>query len=221
MELRHAIRTNGSVREFRDEPVPDSVVAEILDDARYAPSGGNRQPWRVAVVRDVAIRRALAELMQPVWNEYSASQRDGVVPYNSVDYRTPADIEHAPNPLLDQVESIPVVLAVAADLRKIVAMDKDLNRTAIVPGASVYPFCWNAMLAARAQGLGGVMTTFLAHEEPTAAPILQLPQHHALAAVLFLGYPVHQPTKLRRRPVDTFATVDTFGGSAFGGSAFG
>lgn len=212
MELRHAIRSNGSVRVFRDEPVSDDVVAEILDDARFAPSGGNRQPWKVVSVQDVGIRRSLADLMQPVWNEYMASQRDGIVPYNSVDYATPADITHAPNLLLDRVESIPVVLAIAADLGKIVAMDKDLDRTAIVPGGSIYPFCWNAMLSARAHGLGGVMTTFLARHEPEAAGILRLPEHHALAAVLFLGYPVHQPTKLRRQSVAMFATIDTFDG---------
>lgn len=154
--------------------------------------------------------------MQPVWDEYQASQRDGVVPYNSVDYRTPTDITHAPNLLLDRIESIPVVLVVAATLAKIVAMDKDLERTAIVPGASIYPFCWNAMLAARSHGLGGVMTTFLSRREPQAGEILKLPDHHALAAVLFLGYPVQQPTKLRRQPVASFATVDTFDGPVLG-----
>ena len=213
MDLRHAIRTNGAVRDFRDDPVSDSTVAEILDDARFAPSGGNRQPWKVVSVHDPVIRRRLADLMQPVWDEYAASQRDGVVPYNSIDYPRPTDITHVPNPILDQIESIPVVLVVAAELGKIVAMDKDLDRTAIVPGASIYPFCWNVMLAARERGLGGVMTTFLSRREPEAAGILKLPADHALAAVLCLGYPVQQPTKLRRRPVESFATVDTFDGS--------
>lgn len=216
MELRHAIRSTGSVRDFRDEPVSDATIAEILDDARFAPSGGNRQPWRVAAVHNAALRHSLAALMQPVWNEYVAGQRDGGVPFNSIDYVAPDDIVHIPNPLIDHVESIPVVLAVAADLRRIVAMDKHLDRTAIVPGASIYPFCWNVMLAARARGLGGVMTTFLSRHEPEAARILHLPEHHALAAVLFLGYPVHQPTKLRRQAVETFATIDTFDGATLG-----
>jgi nitroreductase len=213
MDLRHAIRTNGAVREFRDIPVPNDVIAEILDDARFAPSGGNRQPWSVVSVQDPGIRRSLADLMQPVWDEYMASQRDGVVPFNSVDYRTPSDIVPAPNPLLERIESVPVVLVIAAALNKIVAMDKDLERTAIVPGASIYPFCWNAMLSARAHGLGGVMTTFLARRELEAARILNLPDDHAVAAVLFLGYPVHQPTKLRRAPVESFVTIDTFDGA--------
>jgi nitroreductase len=214
MDLREAIRTTGSVREFRDEHVSDELVASILDDARFAPSGGNRQPWRVALVKDARIRRELATLMQPVWDEYVAASRSGVAPFNAVDYREPAERMHASNALFDGIESIPVVLAVAADLRRISAMDAALDRVAVVPGASIYPFCWNVLLAARERGLGGVMTTFLSHVEPDAAPLLKLPRDHALAATIYLGYPVHQPTRLRRRDVDEFASVDVFEGGA-------
>jgi nitroreductase len=212
MDLRQAIRSTGSVREFTDRPVDPAVVAEILDDARFAPSGGNRQPWRVAVVRDVAIRRALADLMRPVWNEYVAASRAGEVPFNSISYTPPEDAPPAPNPLLDRIEMIPAVLAVAADQRRIVAADGNLDRMPIVPGASVYPFCWTVLLSARAHGLGGVMTTFLSRAEPQAAPLLRLPPGHALAATIFLGYPVLQPTRLTRRPVEAFASIDTFDG---------
>jgi nitroreductase len=214
MELGEAIRTTGSVRQFDGRPVSDAEIAELLDDARFAPSGGNRQPWRVAVVKDPAIRRELAQLMQPVWDEYVAASRVGIVPFNSVGYAPDGDPPHAPNPLLDHIESIPAVLVVAADLRLIVATDAHLDRAAIVPGASVYPFCWNMLLAARQRGLGGVMTTFLSHAERQAAPLLRLPEHHALAAVVFLGHPVHQPTKLSRRAVADFASIDTFQGTA-------
>ena len=69
MELRDGLRTTGAVRVFHPESVHDSVVRDILDDARFAPSGGNRQPWRVAVVKDPTIRRSLANEMQSVWND--------------------------------------------------------------------------------------------------------------------------------------------------------
>jgi nitroreductase len=212
MDLRDAIRTSGAVRAFTDEVIDDATVAAILDDARFAPSGGNRQPWRVAIVKDTAIRRRLATLMQPVWDEYVVAARDGQVPFNAIDYRPVADAARVPNPLLDAIDSIPVVLAVAADLRRIVAADGALGRATIVPGASIYPFCWSVLLAARARGLGGVMTTFLSRAEPAAAPLLRLPPHHALAATIFLGRPQHQPTKLKRNDVAGFATIDTFDG---------
>lgn len=213
MDLREAIRTTGSVREFRDEPVADALVASVLDDARFAPSGGNRQPWRVVLVKDLGLRRRLAALMQPVWDEYVAAARTGTAPFNAVDYRPPPERMHASNALLDNIERVPVVLVVAADLRRISAMDATLDRVAVVPGASAYPFCWNVLLAARERGLGGVMTTFLSRVEPEAAPLLQLPEHHALAATIFLGYPVHQPTRLRRKQIGEFASVDSFEGT--------
>jgi hypothetical protein len=56
------------------------------------------------------------------------------------------------------------------------------------------------------------MTTFLSRAETEAAPIVGLPKDHALAATIFLGYPVHLNTKLSRAPVSGFATVDRFDG---------
>jgi nitroreductase len=90
--------------------------------------------------------------------------------------------------------------------------DRDLDRCSVVGGASVYPFVHNLLLAARNQGLGGVLTTFLAASEPEAAPLLGLPDHQAVVAMVGLGTPVHQPTRLRRRPVEAFTTVDRFDG---------
>jgi nitroreductase len=213
MDIRHAIRTNGTVRAFTDEHVDDATVASVLDDARFAPSGGNRQPWRVAVVKDAVLRRELATLMQPVWDEYLETAAHGGNPFNVVDYVRPTEITpNKHNDLLANIESIPVVLAVAADLSRIAMMDAVLDRPPITGGASIYPFCWNLMLSARAHGLGGVMTTFLSRVEPAAAPALGLPDHHALVTTIFLGHPVHQPTKLTRHPVESFTTVDRFDG---------
>lgn len=213
MDLRDAIRTTGAVRRFTAEPVDRATVNNVLDDARFAPSGGNGQPWRVAVVEDRTLRRALADLMQPVWDEYLEIRAAGGQPFTVVGYDVPDTITPGkPNELLDRIESIPVVLAVAADLGKIAMMDAVLDRAPMTGGGSIYPFCWNLMLSARAHGLGGVMTTFLSRREPDAAPLLGLPADHALVATIFLGHPEHQPTKLSRRPVASFATLDRFDG---------
>jgi len=167
MELREAIRTNGTVRSFTDEPVDDATVKSILDDARFAPSGGNRQPWKVAVVKATMLRRELVMLMQPVWDEYMESAATGANPFNVIDYVEPAEVTPGkPNALFEHIDTIPVVLAVAVDLSKVAMMDAELDRPSITGGASVYPFCWNLMLSARAHGLGGVITTFLSRVEP-------------------------------------------------------
>jgi len=216
MDLVSALRTTGAVRRFTSETVDRATIAAMLDDARYAPSGGNRQPWRVAVVEDRLLRQQLAAMMRPVWDEYLAAAATGQTPFNTVTFEPPAVVAPGqPNELLDRIDDIPVVLAVAADLRRIALMDGQLDRPPITGGASVYPFCWSVLLAARARGLGGVMTTFLARVEPAAVAFLGLPADHAVAATIFLGRPEHQPTRLRREPVSTFTTVDRFDGGAF------
>ncbi len=219
MELSTAIRTTGSVRSFTPEPVDDATLYELLDDARFAPSGGNRQGWRIAVIKDSAKREALADLMRPVWDDYIAIASTGTTPFAAVNpgtYQpTVRAAGHSPNDLLDNIATVPVVLVVAADLSQVAMMDKDLEREAITGGGSIYPFCWNLLLAARSRGLGGVMTTFLARAEPAAAPLLGMPANYAIASMIFIGHPVHQPTKLKRAPVESFTTVDSFDGAAF------
>jgi len=213
-DVTDLLRTTGSVRTFTDAPVDDATLHAVLDTARFAPSGGNRQPWRVAILRDLDARRNVAALMQGVWDEYMAYNRAGLVPF-ATETLPEGSIEHVPNPLLDMIDTIPVVLAIAADRSKIAVMDSGFDRPSLTGGASIYPFCWNLLLAAREHGLGGVMTTFLTRAEAAAAPVLGLPDGHALAATIFLGYPVHQPTKLRRQPVESFTTLDRFDGEPF------
>lgn len=214
MDLTEALRSTGSTRDFTDQPVDVATVAAILDDARFAPSGGNRQPWRIAVVQDLSLRRRLAELMTTVWQEYLGEGRQARGAPFAFGVSTGASPVVAPNALLDEIERVPVVLVIAADLDKIALMDGNADRPPITGGASIYPFCWSILLAARARGLGGVMTTFLSRAERDAAPMVGLPAGHALAATIFLGYPVHLNTKLQRGQVPAFATIDRFDGEA-------
>ncbi|MGZ4769316.1 MAG: nitroreductase family protein [Ilumatobacteraceae bacterium] len=214
MDLSEALRGTGSARRFTDEPVGDATVAAILDDARFAPSGGNRQPWRVAVVKDPMIRRQLADLMTSVWQEYLGEGHDPTRAPFAFGRSSGADPVAEPNELLDEIERVPVVLSIAADLNKIALMDSGVGRPPITGGASIYPFCWSILLAARIRDLAGVMTTFLSRAERLAAPVLALPPDHAIAATIFLGHPVHLNTKLTRASVSAFATVDRFDGAA-------
>jgi nitroreductase len=212
VDLSEALRTTGSTRDFTDQPVDDALVAAVLGDARFAPSGGNRQPWRVVIVKDSAIRRKLADLMTKVWQEYLGESTDPSHAPFAFGLSSGAGRVEAPNPLLDDIERVPAVVVVAADLNRIALMDSNTDRPPVTGGASIYPFCWSMLLAARARGLGGVLTTFLSRAETEAAPELGLPADHALAATVFLGYPVHQNTKLRRDEVSNFATIDRFDG---------
>jgi nitroreductase len=156
----------------------------------------------------------LAELMRPVWEEYCGAAETGTTPF-AFGRPSRASPISAPNNLIDNIETVPVVLAIAADLNKIALMDGNLARPAMTGGASIYPFCWSILLAARAHGLGGVMTTFLSRAEPDSVEPMGLPEDHALVATIFLGVPIHQTTKLRRNTVESFTTLDRFDGGPF------
>ena len=98
-------------------------------------------------------------------------------------------------------------------------MDQHLERIAVVPGASIYPLVWNILLAARNEGYGGTLTTFITASEPEVKPLFNIPDHVAVAALLPIGRPVKQLTKLRRKTVEAFTTIDSFDGDRFGGPA--
>jgi nitroreductase len=218
VEFSDVARTTFSCRSFTDEAVPDEAIARILDVARFAPSGGNRQGWHVTVVRDPEAKRLLGQLGKPAWNVYVAQMRAGEKPWNtvepsSVDPEVAAGID-APNPLLDRMDAVPVVLVVSVDLSVVASMDRDLDRVGVISGASVYPFVWGLLMAARDQGYAGALTTFVAARESEAKALLGIPDHHAVAAMVPLGRPVKVLTKLTRKPVSAFATVDRFDGPA-------
>ncbi len=222
MELVEAMRTTGAVRRFVDEPVPDEVLFRVFDSARFAPSGGNRQGWRVILLRDPDVRAELQALTREGYAEYAAYVAAGRVPFSPEDdgrwHGTPAGVDlTAPPPQSEFIEtmaSAPVLAVLAVDLRALAVTDVDLDRQSIVGGASIYPFAQNVLLAARNEGLGGVLTTFLCRREAQVASLLAIPAPpFAVAGLIALGRPEHMPRKLTRKPVEAFVTVDRFGGA--------
>jgi nitroreductase len=224
VELRTVLQTTPSVREFTTEPVPDALVHSILDAARFAPNGGNRQAWRVIVLTDPELRSRIRDLYVLAWREYMAHVYAGLVAFAPLDkgrYTGPAiDLElarqtPAPMHFSDHLDEVPVLLLVVAELAELAVIDNGLDRQSIVGGASVYPFVHNVLLAARDADLGGVMTTVLCRQEPAVKELLGIPDGVALAALVALGHPAKTVTKLKRKPVSDFTTVDRFDGPVF------
>lgn len=219
MDLYDVMRTTPAVREFTDHPLPDETLHRILDHARFAPSGGNRQGTRIVVVRDADTRRRLAQLNEPAVRRYVAQTRAGQSPWNPLEppRPTPEEIASAPvpTPFTRPVLTAAVVLVVWVDLGLVAAVDQDLDRVGLVAGASVYPLVWNVLLAARNEGYGGTITTMAVAEEPAVQALLGVPDRFALAAVVPLGKPVREVTRLTRHAVEELATRERFDGDAF------
>jgi len=210
------MRTTFAAREFLDEPVPNETLIRILDNARFAPSGGNRQGWKVIVVRDQTTREKLRSIAEPGMRRYVAQVQAGEFPWNTIHPTQLSDAEIAatqlPNGLIDSLVTAPVLLFVFVDLSLVASLDQDLDRIGVVSGGSIYPFVWNILLAARNEGLGGTPTTWAAAREDQLHDLLGVPDEYAFASMIPIGRPVKQLTKLRRKPVDEFTVLEQFDG---------
>ena len=213
------MRTTAAVRKFTGDPLPDEVLDKILDNARFAPSGGNRQGARIIVVRDRATRETLAELTVTGARRYAAQLVRGESPWNPLHppSATPAEIAatDVPAQFTAPLHDAAVVLVVCVNLEVVAAMDQNLDRIGVISGASVYPLVWNILLAARNEGYGGTLTTMAVAEEPRIRDLLGIPESYAVAAVLPLGKPRRQRTKLKRSSVADLATRERFDGEPF------
>lgn len=226
MDLERALQTTGAVREFADHPVPDEVIFHILDIARYAPSGGNRQAWKVILVKDSDARVKLRDLYLHGWYRYLAIRAAGLVPWAPITDREAeaesergadrlaAEAAKGPGGMAENLDKVPALLVLLADLKGLAAVDRDHDRYTMVGGASIYPFVWSVLLAAHNVGIGGVFTTMLVSSEREVLELLDVPEGWALAGAVVLGYPKggKRPTKLSRADVASFATVDRFDG---------
>ncbi len=213
--LEEVMRCAPSTRSFTDEPVPRELLERVLDNARFAPSGGNRQGWRVIVVTDAGIRRRMRELYQEPWDAYMIrtggraaldAGEDSGLPAGRLRMLRGAD-EYART--FDQV---PVHLVICVELETLAITDAELDRPSIVGGASIYPFVQNVLLGLRHEGLGAAFTTLLVPAEPQLRELLGIPDGVAVAGHIGVGHRADPwPAQLRRNPVAEFAFGDRYG----------
>ncbi len=217
------MRCAPSTRHFTDEPVPGELIERVLDNARFAPSGGNRQGWRVIVVTDADARRRLRELYAQPWAAYTEatgmralldSADHGGIPDGRLRTMRAAD-EYA-----HTFDRVPVHLVICVALDALAIVDRTLERPSIVGGASIYPFVQNILLGLRGEGLGASFTTLLTPAEPQVRELLGIPDGIALAGHISVGFRSDPwPKKLSRNPVSEFAFAERWGDSFIGAPA--
>jgi len=204
MEITDVMRTAGSTRRHRADPVADEIIFRILDNARFASSGGNRQGWRVILVRDAGVRAGLGELFRTSWYEFHAPL-----------FTAPGD-EPQPDHFADHIHQVPVHLIVLVADAAITTTNQALDTSRVVGGAGIYPFVQNLILGVRNEGLGTTLTTVLVPVEEEARRLLGIPDGYRIAAHLAVGWPDGTlPARLSRRPVREFTTCDHFDGAPF------
>jgi nitroreductase len=216
MELYDVMRSTFACREFTGEAVPQDVLHRIIDNARFAPSGGNRQGWRIISITDPAKKERLADLSLATATRYLLERQAGENPLNTIHPSAVTDDEvkqaQAPESLVAHIRNAPTLLVITVDLELVASMDKDLDRIGLVSGGSIYPLAWNVLLAARNEGYGGTMTTWGIAQEAQVKALLEIPPHWAVATIMPLGKPVQQLTKLQRKPVQDILYTDSWNG---------
>lgn len=214
MELYDVMRTTFACREFTGEPVPQDVLHRIIDVARFAPSGGNRQGWRIINVTDPAKKGRLAYLSLATATRYLLQMKAGESPLNTIHSSAVTDDQvmqaEAPEWLVAHIRNAPTLLVITVDLELIASMDKDLERVGLVSGGSIYPLVWNILLAARNEGYSGTMTTWGVAEEEEVKTVLEIPAHWAVATIIPLGKPTKQLTRLKRKTVEDILYTDSW-----------
>lgn len=216
IDLFEAMRTTRAVRRLRPDPIPDAVLRRVLEAATWAPSGGNRQAWRIVAVRAAETKRKLGEMQAEGWRVYTANREADLraLPEKAREKRARALA--AGDYLAAHWHEAPVILVVCFDPGGLAITDRKLDRPSIVGGASVYPAVQNLLLACRGEGLGCVLTTLLCAREPEIRPLIALPAPWCLAAFVPIGYPVgrgHGP--LSRKPLSAMAYLDRWGEPLF------
>lgn len=209
------MRCAPSTRRFTPDPVSHEVLERVLENARFAPSGGNRQGWRVVVITDRERRRQLRELYADPWDRYMertggraalrAGPDSGLSPARLRSLQAADDYAH-------HFDEVPVHLVVCVELAALAITDAELDRPSIVGGASVYPFVQNVLLGLRREGLGAAFTTLLVPAEPQVRELLAIPDGVAIAGHIATGHREDPwPSRLSRRPVGEFAFGERYG----------
>ncbi len=203
--LLDGLATTRTIRRYTADPVPDDALRAMLFAATRAPSGSNRQPFRMLVLTDgpkaVTAKRIIGDAAREAWSAKRA--RDS---YDSgsgaVEDSPKARMARVMQQYVDEFESVPVlVLPCLQRYREPNSLE----------GASVYPAVQNLLLAARALGFGGALTAWHAGVEEELRSLLEIPDDVFIAGTITIGKPAGAHGPVRRRPMRELVFSETWG----------
>ena len=199
MDLFDAMATQRAVRRFKPDPVPSETVSRVLDAATRAPSGGNSQPWSFVVLRDAEIRRQVGALYKDAWDA------GGIDRFTSDPDPARARVYRSAKYLAERMGEAPVLI--------LACVESGGRGPSFTTGASIYPAVQNLMLAARALGLGTVITTIHRGREREIRELLGIPDDVTTAALIPMGYPAEGAGfgPVRRGPTSEVTYLDRWG----------
>src|SRR5262249_7546794 len=207
------IDTQRALRRFRPDAVPDGVLRRILEAATRAPSARGAEPWFFVVVRDPAIRQAIATRYRDAWDIGERFTAAGDLDRDVCDRPHYARMMRAARVLAHRLAEGPVLVVCCLDHRQLgpIAGPDGTLRAPVAAYASIFPAVQNLLLAARALGLGSTLTTLHRGFEDELKRLLDVPSDVEVVAIVPLGYPADRFGPTRRKPVDAVTFLDRFG----------
>ena len=173
MDYHAFLRTRRSVRRFKSDPIPDSVVERILTTATYTPSAHNLQPWRFVIVKNPETRKQLGIALTTKMR--SDMQTEGGLE---------AEIEKRVTNSIRRINAAPVLILLCRDLTAVRADTKEEKIMAI---QSVAAAGLQLLLAANAEGLGGNWICWPLYAQEATRSTLDIPETWEPQAMIFVG----------------------------------
>jgi F420 biosynthesis protein FbiB-like protein len=187
------LRTRRSIRRFKPDPIPDSVIQDILATAACAPSAHNRQPWRFALVRTPFVRARLADAL-------TTKMRADMQAEGAPDF----DIEKRVANSIRRMNEAPVVILLCRDVTDV---REDTLQEAVMGIQSVAAAGLQLLLAAHAEGLGGNWICWPLYAQAETRAALELPKTWEPQAMFIIGYPDETPGAKEMKEMESLVKV--------------
>jgi F420 biosynthesis protein FbiB-like protein len=191
-DLHTFLRTRRSIRRFKPDLIPDSVIEDILTTATFAPSAHHRQPWRFAVITESLTKKKLADAMA---KEFELDLEADSLP--------PEEIKKKVARSRDRIITAPVIIILCVDMSDMDTYPDTRRKKAeyLMASQSAAGAGMQLLLAAHAEGLGGVWVCSPLFAQETVQAALGLPKSWEPQAMYFLGYPEEIPQVRERKPI--------------------
>lgn len=192
MPLGEAIFSLRAIRRLKPDPIPEEDLHTILEATIRAPNGGNAQNWHFLVVQDASIREKFAPLYKEAW--WAKRKDEG--------YSGPEDLPEKYRPAMrfaEKISQAPVLVFTCATVK------------GAGPAESVVSASQNLLLAARALGVGGTLTTLHPSVEERVHSLLNIPESAQIVYCIPLGYPRGRFGYNSRKPLAEVCSFDGWG----------
>ncbi len=231
-DLFETMYTCRAMRRFKPDPIPEDVLEKLIDAAAQCPSGSNAQNWKFVVVRDRTKLAAIQKLWKTSWDFYNETVNK--VPRPGEDPAAKARQVKAGYYMVEHMHEVPALIFVCAKRDPVIAeafaspstvaaalrhfgvggtlkLLTGASRTAIQSAdGAAFPAVQNLLLAARALGLGAVLTTPHLFQPGAYEEIVGIPSDATLCAVIPVGWPLGKFGPIKRPAAREVMSFDSY-----------